>query len=166
MRLSLLAFAGLALIAIVSLAGGTAPDDVAEDDELRTLMKERYEASAGEMAARMEVYRAGRESLPDTCDAIQRFSAAGIEVARTPAYRVKVCERAFDEAKAIEDSVKTKLESNAESTQAMKLATYTRLDMQIKLHKARRAEAAHKTRDKLDDRDLPPLLPPVGETET
>ena len=165
MRLSLLVLAGFAMVAYASLGGAAAPDERAPDDDLRQLMRERYEAAAKEMNARIEIFPTGRIALSDACDSIQRFSKAGVEVARTPAYRLKVCERAFESAKKIEDAVKAKLEASAETVESMSLATYTRLDMEIKLHHARQAHAAHETRAKLNDGDLPSLSPPpVGKT--
>ena len=162
---SFIALGGLALLALVSLGGAAAPDDEADDEELRTLMKERYEAAWVEMEARIPLYAAGRVALDDTCDAIRRFSTAGLAVARTPAYRVQVCERAFENARAVEDTVKLKFDSGVEPVQAMKLATYTRLDMEIKLHKARQAEAADKARSKLDDSGLRPFVPPIAKAK-
>jgi hypothetical protein len=167
MRLSLLASASAALFIFVSIVSAAAPDVPANDDELRRLMIERFEAAWGEMEARTALYNAGRVSLSDTCEAIQRFSKAGMEVARTPTYRVQVCELAFENARAIEDSVKKKFENQVEPVQAMKLATYTRLDMQIKLHQLLKAEAAEKAANKLDDKDLPPLpLPVINAAQT
>jgi hypothetical protein len=159
MRLSLAVLAGLALVGVASLGGATAPDEPAKDEELRRLLKERYEAAWGEMEARTALYNAGRVSLTDTCDAIRRFSTAGVEAAKTSAYRVKVCERAFEGAKAIEESVKGKYGNGVEPIHAMKLATYVRLDMEIKLHEARKAADAENARHKLDDSDLPPITP-------
>src|SRR5262245_23089177 len=120
MRLSFALLAGLGLVGLASLGGATAPEEPGNDEELRRLLKERYEAAWGEMAARTALYNAGRVSLSDTCDAIRRFSTAGIEAARTRAYRVKVCERAFEGAKTIEESVKGKYENGVEPIHAMK----------------------------------------------
>jgi hypothetical protein len=167
MRLSLLVLAVFAMVAYASLGGAAAPDESTPDENLRQLMRERYEAAAKEMIARIEIFPTGRMPLSDTCDSIQRFSNAGLEVARTPSYRLKVCERAFESAKKIEDAVKVKFETDAETVESMSLASYTRLDMEIKLQKARQAHAAHETRAKLNDGDLPPLSPtPARHAET
>jgi hypothetical protein len=158
-RLFLLALAGLTIVVFASWGGAAAPDDVDQDAELRGLHKARLEAVTADVEATAALYRGGRVSLERVCDAIGRYSTAGIEAARTPAYRVKVCERAFESAKAIEDLAKGKFEAEVEPIQSMKLATYTRLEMEIRLHKARNAQKAQQVRSKLDDSDLPPLAP-------
>ena len=165
MRLSFFLVAGLALIAFVALGSATAPEEPAQDDELRRLLKARLEAAWGEMEATTALYKGGRVSLTDTCAAIQRFSKAGRGAAQTSAYRLKVCAYAFQTAKTIEEVTKAKYESDAEPVQAIKLATYTRLDMEIKLHAARQSDASARARSKADDSDLPPLPPPAAPTK-
>lgn len=110
----------------------------ANDSEIRGLLKRRYEAALGETEATMALYHSGRVSLEQTCGAIQRFSTAATEMAETAAERVKQCQRAFEFAKSVEATAKAKHEADVEPVQAMKLATYTRLDMEIKLHQAQR----------------------------
>jgi len=172
MRLSLIALAGIGLILLTSLGGATAPDEQAAPaakGELRNLMVKRYEAAMGEMESRAALYAPGRVPLDDVCAAIQRFSNAGLQVATTPAYWLKLCEYAFERAKTIETIVKDKYENEVEPIQVMKLATYTRLDIEIKLHEARTVAdaAAGKAGTKSGDSDLPPLNPPgKGNAET
>ncbi len=123
-----------------SLGGATAPDEQpapAKRAELRRLMVERYEAAWAEVEVHSALFNAGRVSLHDTCDAIRRFSSAGLDVAKTHEYRLTLCEYALDVAQKIEQSVKRKYETDVEPIQAMKLATYTRLDMEVKLHQVR-----------------------------
>jgi len=166
MRQFMIPLVGLALVGLASLGGATALEVAApaRDEVLRKLLVARYEAAAGEMEAKTALYSGGRVSLTDTCDAIRRFSAAGLEVAKTPAYRMQLCERAFQRAKAVEESVKRKFENGLEPIQAMKLATYTRLDMEIRLHETRKSASLQAAGDPSDDKDLPPLninAPPV-----
>ena len=64
--------------------------------------------------------------------------------------------------------VKNKYDHEVEPIQSLKLATYTRLDMEIKLREALKAEGADKTgtdssRSYLDDSDLPSLGAPDGK---
>jgi hypothetical protein len=160
MRLSLFAIAGIGLIVVASLGGATAPDEQAapaEKAELRRLMVERYEAAWGEMEARTALYNPGRVSLDDVCDAIRRFSSAGLEVAKTHEYRLTLCEYALEGAQKIEESVKRRYEAEVEPIQAFKLATYTRLDMEIKLHQVRAEAKEDKADKKADDSDLRPI---------
>jgi hypothetical protein len=163
MRLALIALGAVALLALGSLRGAGVPEEAARNEELHRLLKARYEAAAAEMEATTALFKGGRVSLNVACDAIQRFSSAGIGAARTQGYRLKVCEHAFGVAKEVEDVTRSKFESDVEPVQAMRLATYTRLDMEIKLHEARRAEAAQRVRGTADDGDLLPLPPsPAG----
>jgi hypothetical protein len=160
MRLSLFTIAGIGLIVVASLGGATAPDEQAapaEKAELRRLMVERYEAASAEMEARAALYNAGRVSLDDVCDAIRRFSSAGLEVAKTHDYRLSLCEFALEQAQDIEKSVERKYAADVEPIQALKLATYTRLDMEIKLHQIRAEEKGDKADKKADDGDLRPI---------
>jgi hypothetical protein len=154
MRLSIFTIAGLALVVVASLGTANEPDKApvpagqtetieikvtpipARDDELRKLLKSRYEAASAEMEATTALYSGGRVSLQDTCDAIRRFSTASVEMAETPIERAKQCQRAFESAKAVEDLTKRKFEQGVEPVQASALATFTRLDMEIKLHLA------------------------------
>jgi len=165
MRLSLLAIAGIGLIVAASLGVLAAPDEkapAADKDELRRLMVERFFAASAETEARSALYNAGRVSLQDTCDAIQRFSRAGLEVAKTREYRLTLCEYALEHAQKIEESVKRKFEADLEPIQQFKLATYTRLDMEIKLHQVRAEAGAEKADKKSDDSDLPPIQKNIG----
>jgi hypothetical protein len=101
------------------------------------------------------------------CDGIRRYSSAGLEVAETHKYRLTLCEYALEKAQNIEKSVKRKFEIAEEPIQALKLATYTRLDMEINLHQVRAEADADKTDKKADDSDLPPIQlnsNPPGQT--
>jgi hypothetical protein len=165
MRLSVLAIAGIGLVVAASLCVLAAPDEkapAADKDELRRLMVERFFAASTEMEARSALYNAGRVSVQDTCDAIQRFSRAGLEVAKTREYRLTLCEKALEHAQKIEESVKRKYETELEPIQQFKLATYTRLDMEIKLHQVRAEAGAEKADKKADDSDLPPIQKNIG----
>jgi hypothetical protein len=168
MRLSLFAIAGIGLIVAASLGVLAAPDEkapAADKDELRRLMVERYGAASGEMEARSALYNAGRESVEDVCDAIRRYSSAGLEVAKTREYRLTLCEYALEHAQRIEESVRIKFDKGLEPIRAMKLATYTRLDMEIKLHQVRAesgAEKADEADKKADDSDLPAIHKNAG----
>jgi len=161
MRLSLLAIAGIGLIVVASLGGAAAPDDKAgpeEKAELRRLMVERYEAAWAEMEARVALYNAGRVSLESVCDVIRRFSSSGLEAAKTHDYRLTLCEHALEQAQKIEESVQRKYDKGTEAIYVLKLATYTRLDMEIKLHQVRAEAEAEKAGKKADDSDLRPIL--------
>src|SRR4051812_40165725 len=69
------------------------------DAELRTLLKNRFEAAEKIMGARMEYYRGGRVSADDTLAAIERFAKAGLEYAESSMERMRICESALEAAK-------------------------------------------------------------------
>jgi hypothetical protein len=127
------------------------------DDEISDLLLDRYAAAYVEMASRTALYNAGRVTLAEVCGAITRYSTAGLELAKTPAGRVAVCEQAFKEAKKIEESAEAKYNADVEPVQQMMLATYTRCDMQIKLLKAKKEKAADKSGD---ESEVPRLIAP------
>jgi hypothetical protein len=163
MRLSLFAVAGLILFAVVSFSRA-APDLRAEGGDLSRLLQERYEAVLAEMEAKHALYRGGRVPLESLCDTVQRFATAAAEMADTPAERLHQYERAFDIAKDIEALVKQKFEKEVEPVQSMRLATYTRLDMEIKLRLARGAAGVERSQKK-SGKDLPPA-PVLGKAKT
>lgn len=143
MRLSLIAIAGLIGLGIALLVGTSVTNgQVApqpKDEVLRQLLKNRREASAMEVEAKHALYRAGRVQLDSMCSAIERFATASVEAAGTPAERVKAYQEAFSFAKDIEDAVRQNYERDVEPVQALKHASYTRYDLEIKLYLARNA---------------------------
>lgn len=128
-----------------------------DDKQLSNVLFDRYAAAYVEMDARTALYNAGRVTLAEVCAAITRYSTAGLELAKTPAGRVAVCEQAFKEAKKIEEAAEAKYKAEIEPVQQMMLATYTRCDMELKLHKAKKEKAVDKSGD---ESEVPRLIAP------
>ena len=109
------------------------------DRELQSLLNQRYEAAKREAESHAALYRGGKSAIDYACDSIGRLANAGIEAAETPEDRVKRCEAALKMAREVEESVTDKFKNEVEPVQAVARASYTRLDIEIKLHRARKA---------------------------
>src|SRR6476661_7263419 len=129
-------------------------DEKTNDKVLWELLFDRYAAAYVEMEARTALYNAGRVTLADVCAAITRYSVSGLELAKTPAGRLAICEQAFKEAKEIEKAAEAKYKHDIEPVQQLMLATYTRCDMEIKLLKAKKEKAADKSGDESEAKSL------------
>jgi hypothetical protein len=111
-------------------------------DELRRLIVERYNAAGKDLMFRVELYRGGRTSLEFTLGALERFAKAGVELAESPAQKVKQLETSLSVAISLEAIVAEKFKHEVEPVQALEHAKYARSDLQIQLHRAREAKAA------------------------
>ena len=109
------------------------------DGELQRLLKQRYNAAGEDLEARLALYSGGRVDLVDVAASIERFTKAGLELAKTPVERVNELQRALAAAQNVEAIVSTKYEQEVEPVQAYKHARYVRLDLEIQLLRAREA---------------------------
>jgi hypothetical protein len=116
------------------------PVESAETDtELRRLVKERYNATVGELNDLYALYCAGRAPLGSIGSAIEAFADAGGELAETPVARVSQLELARDAAKAVETITKRKFDEGLEPRHASQHARACRLGIEIRLVRAREA---------------------------
>jgi hypothetical protein len=116
----------------------TATPDV-PDKALQDLLERRVEAAHKALQTIVALYGTGRTSAESVFTSLERFTDAGIEAAQSPAERVTHCEAALRMAKVIEEAVIAKHKAEVEPDQIVALATYTRLDTEIKLHRARKS---------------------------
>jgi hypothetical protein len=122
------------------------PVEIADgENELRRLLKERYNASVMQLKTLYELFLANRIPIEDVCLGIEQFAKAGSELAETPVARVSELELARDAASAVETNVTRKHADGQEPRQAMLHARVCRLGIEIDLHRAR--EAAKAVRD-------------------
>jgi hypothetical protein len=113
-----------------------------KDSDLRKLLKNRYNATVEELKAVYTLYRGGRVELGDLADCVQRFSKSGVELAETPAERVRYLELSFEAARSVEAIVQRKWAADVEPKQALLRAQGVRYDIEIELLRAREAAKA------------------------
>jgi len=115
------------------------------EDELRRLLKKRYNAVAAELRDLYALYKGGRAPLANVCQAIEKFADAGSELAETTVARISALESARDGARAVETITQQKQLEGLEPNHALEHARVCRLDIEIQLLRAR--EAAKATRE-------------------
>lgn len=73
-----------------------------KDDELRKLLKARYNEAVAEMKARFTEFQAGKTTIDSMRGPSQRLVEAGLELNDGPKDRVKLLERLLEVAKEVE----------------------------------------------------------------
>ena len=138
------------LIVVVAMAAAVYFTRSARDSDLRQATRRasdqemeadnaRYEAAKG--AFDMELGRwfhggSGILSVPDACDAIERFAYAAEEMRDDPEKRVKQLASALEAAQQVLTSEIGKDKSGAGSPMDLYRAKYTRADMEARLRRA------------------------------
>lgn len=119
------------------------PVEIKETDSgLQKLLKERLNVAVQEVQANLSLYRSGRATLETATDSIERYAKAGIELAESPAERIKYLELVFESAKSTERMVNEKYAVQVEPVQAMLRARGLRIEAEINLLRERQATAA------------------------
>jgi hypothetical protein len=107
------------------------------DSPLQKLLKERYNTAIEEVKSVDALRSRGLVSLETMAEALQRVAQCGVELAATPAERIKHRELNLAAAQAVERIVREKFESATESLQAYLRAKGLRLDAEIALLRER-----------------------------
>lgn len=128
----------LSLSAFADVPGKATP----QDKELTELLAARQKAAQDGVDANVALYRTGRIPVESVCASIDRLLSSGLEAAQSSDECVKHCSSVLEIAKGVEQQVATKHQAQVESAQSHALATYTRLNAEIMLHRARK-EAGH-----------------------
>jgi len=119
------------------------PIEIADtEDDLRRLLKKRYNAVAAELRDLYALYKGGRTPLENVCRAIEKFAHAGSELAETPVARVSELELARDAARAVETITQQKQLHEQEPRHALEHVRACRLGIEIELVRARDAAKA------------------------
>jgi hypothetical protein len=111
----------------------------ADNAELQKALQTRRNAAKEEVEALRGLYGSGRAALDDVAGAVARHARAGLELATTPAQRVKVLTVPYETSVELEKIVREKFGQGNEPSQAMHRATAARLAAEIDLLRARRA---------------------------
>jgi outer membrane protein TolC len=110
----------------------------AGDDELRKLLKERYNAALEEMQARYAEFQAGRITLDMLHEAAQRVLDSQVALTDKPAEHVRIYEQQLELARDVERATQLHYDAGRKTIAELARARYVRLDVEIKLVVAKR----------------------------
>jgi hypothetical protein len=117
------------------------PVKIAQSDSpLRKLLKERFNTAVEEVRAANALYGSGKTTLDAVLEAMGRFAKAGVELAQTPAERVRYRELTLTSAQTMEAMVQDRFQEGGASLDAMLRAKGVRLDAEIALLREREAK--------------------------
>jgi len=109
-----------------------------DDPQLRQLLRARYDAVTGELEAIRALYLGGRRSPYVMIHAALRQARAGVELAESPAQRIKLLTDPYTLLAEVENTVREKVANGVEPSQVLHVATASRLAVEIELLRARR----------------------------
>ena len=109
------------------------------DDELVKLQKQRYNAAARDLQARMALYNTGESTLDPLFAAGRRILRADLALAGDLDKKVQAHARMLELAKFLEERASVQFGSGVTTVADLELARYHRIDAEIGLLKAKRA---------------------------
>jgi membrane fusion protein (multidrug efflux system) len=109
-----------------------------KDDELRKLLKARYNEALVEKEGLDKMFQVGRASYDSVVEAGQRLLKAGLELCGTPADKVALLTQFVERTKAAETIAQGRFESGRASDLALHRLRYQRLDAEVQLLRAKR----------------------------
>jgi hypothetical protein len=115
-----------------------------KDDELRKLLKARYNEALVEVEGLSRMYQAARASYDSVAEARQRLLQAGLELCDKPADKVALLTQFVERTKEAEKIAQARLEAARGTESAIHRARYQRLDAEIQLLRAKREAAKAK----------------------
>jgi hypothetical protein len=113
----------------------------AGDDELRKLLKERYNAAVAELGGRYQMFLAGRGTFDSLFDGARRVVHAGLELHDKPADQIALLTGYVELARKIEKINQARDEAGRIMRQELDYARYMRADAEIQLLRAKKAAA-------------------------
>jgi len=115
------------------------PVEIAEErDEMRKLMRARYNAALEEVRARYQQFLHGHGKLDPMLDAFRRLLASGVVAADTGKDQVEFLEQYVDLTRQVSNNVHGQKKSGQFSSAEAAQARYMYLDAQIQLLHAQR----------------------------
>jgi hypothetical protein len=109
-----------------------------EDDDLRKLLKARYNVAVRGLQARLQEFEAGRSTVEALFAAFRNVHDSQLELCEKPADQIGTRELYFELAKVVEKIVEAQFEAKRIGAGALEDARYVRLDAEIQLLKAKR----------------------------
>src|SRR5262249_134505 len=114
------------------------------DDELRKLLKARYNAALRETKGRFMQFLAGKTTPELLADGGRRLLRAELELCDKPADRVKVREKFLTLAKEVERIQRERYDAGRIDEPDMAQAEHQRLDAEIELLREKKAAEANR----------------------
>jgi hypothetical protein len=108
-----------------------------KDDELRKLLKARYNAAVDEVATLYKMYLAGRGNIDGFIDAGQRLVKAGLELHDKPADKIALLTQFVELAREAEKIAEARMGFSGTAAEFYRVR-YQRLDAEIQLLRAKR----------------------------
>jgi hypothetical protein len=109
----------------------------AGDDELRNLLKARYNEALAEVQGRYEGLAVTPAPLASVFEPAQRLRAAGLEVSDRPADQIALLTQVLDLARLLERRAEAEFKSGQGAPIDLHRARYFRLDTEIQLLRAK-----------------------------
>lgn len=109
-----------------------------KDDELRKLLKARYNEALAEVEGRSNLFKNGRAPFDSIAEPSQRLLRAGLELCDKPADKVALLTQFVERTKAVEKYAQARLESARGTGPELRRLRYQRLDAEIQLLRAKR----------------------------
>jgi RNA polymerase sigma factor (sigma-70 family) len=104
-----------------------------KDDELRKLLKERFNAALGEVQAAHERVLAGQIGAEGLFDATSRLKHAGLEVFDEPKKQIALLEQFVELAKEVERIIDLREQAGRATVEEVQRVRYFRIDAEIAL---------------------------------
>ncbi len=109
-----------------------------KDDELRKLLKARYNEALAAAQGYRTLYQSARVSFHDLGEAQQRLMQAGLELCETPADKIALYTRLVELDKNVEEVAKARMDAARGTEAELHRARYQRLDAEVQLFRAKR----------------------------
>jgi hypothetical protein len=112
-----------------------------QDDELRKLLKARYNEAVGEFQARFSAFQAGRDDIDTLPEAGQRVVESGLELTDKPEQRIGLLTQKVELMRMAEGIANSQLAGGMVPVSEVHKACYQRFDAELELLRARREGA-------------------------
>jgi hypothetical protein len=110
-----------------------------KDDELRKLLKGRYNEAVAEMQGRYKEFLVGRGTFDAMFEVAQRIVTSGLELSDKPAERVTLLTQYVELAIEVEKITQARYDASRIPDTDVHRAHYERLNAEIQLLRAKRA---------------------------
>jgi len=111
------------------------------DDDLKKLLKARYNEALADVRGLLHFVELGRSSIEEVCARAERLVEVGLDMTENLFERAELLTKYLQTTRAIEEIARTKVEAGAASAVTHHRAKFHRLDAEVRLARAKRATA-------------------------